>query len=563
MDNNNLDKTVFEDSDNVSMEELLSQYGGADNFSAGKEIEVTIIAENEDGFMADLGMKSEGLIPKKEFAEGEVPPELKAGAVVKVKVISTSPNIKLSYREVLEKAAWDTIEEAARAGKTVKGKILKTVKGGFIVDVGVRAFLHISQVDTVFVKDGASYVGNTFDFIITEFSRPEKKVTLSRRKLLENEKASKKAEALDSISEGQILDGTVSRITDFGAFIDLGGVDGLLHIGEIAWHKVKKVDELLQKGQTVRVQVLRVDKASGKISLTMKQLNAHPWDGAAEKFPEGLIVKGIVSSVSSYGAFVELEKGIEGLLHVSEYAWNDSESSFKKNVKSGDEIEVKVIALDKENKKISLSVKKILQNPWEEAVRRYAPGTKVKGVVTKLMPFGAFVKLPEGIEGLVHISDFSWAKKVRHAEDVLKVGDEVEVVVREVSPTNEKIALSIKHLSQDPFKNYKTGAVVKGKVIRTADFGVFVELEPGIEALLKNSEMTSVKEERGNIVFKEGDEIEAKVIKADTPARKIEISIKKLEFDMEKELVKKYASESDKPTLGDILTEDSGGSEEI
>lgn len=557
MENNNLDKTVFED-DEQSMADLLKESGDANvNYERGQEITVKIDAETEDGF--EVFLPSVGMdvaIPKSEFEGTDIPPELKAGATVKVMVIATAPRIKLSYREVLEKAAWDIIEASAREGKTVKGKILKTVKGGFIVDVGVRAFLHISQVDTVFVKDGANYVGNTYDFMITEFSRSDKKVTLSRRKLLENEKANKKAEILNSITEGQILDGTVSRITDFGAFIDLGGVDGLLHIGEIAWHKIKKVDEILHKGQIVRVQVLRVDKAVGKISLTMKQLNAHPWDGAAEKFPVGLIVKGKVVTISGYGAFIELEKGVEGLLHSSEYSWNDSEAEFKKNVKVGDEIEVKIIGVDKENKKISLSVKKIQANPWEEAVRHYVPGARVKGIVTKLMPFGAFVKLPEGIEGLVHISDFSWTSRVKHPEDVLKVGAEIEVMVREVNPSNEKISLSIKHTQEDPFKKYKTGTIVKGKVVRTAEFGVFVELEPGIEALLKNNEMTSIKEERNNITFKEGDEIEAKIIKVDSKERKIEISIKKLEFDQEKELVKKYAGGEEKPTLGEILTEE-------
>jgi small subunit ribosomal protein S1 len=288
----------------------------------------------------------------------------------------------------------------------------------------------------------------------------------------------------------------------------------------------------------------------------MKNLSPHPWDSAAERFPVGLIMKGKVTSVMDYGAFVELEQGIEGLLHASEYSWNDSETSFRKNVKKDNEIEVKIITVDKENKKISLSVKKMQANPWDEAVRHYAPGTAVKGIVQNLMPFGAFVKLPEGIEGLVHISDFSWTERIKHPEDMVKKGQEIDVVILEVNPQNEKISLSIKHTKNDPYKKYKSGAIVSGKVVRVAEFGAFAELEPGIEALIKNSEASSIKEDRNKSILKEGDEIEAKIIKVDIRDRKIEASIKKLEFEREKELVKKYAAQSEKPTLGEILTED-------
>ncbi|MCL2144142.1 MAG: 30S ribosomal protein S1 [Endomicrobia bacterium] len=564
-DNTNLDKetTHFEENEEMSMADLMKEYGSAGNISVGKEMDVTIIAENEDGFMVDLGMKSEGLIPRTEFEEGKIPKELKPGAAVKVKVINMHGQPILSYREMVEKIQWDKVGQLFREGKAVNGTISKTVKGGFIVDVGVNAFLHISQVDTSFVKDGEKYVGKTYAFAITEFDRNEKEIVVSRRKLLEDEKSSKRASALETIAEGQIVDGTVSKITTFGAFINLGGIDGLLHIGEMAWYKVKKVEDLLHQGQTVRVQISKVDKVNGKISLSMKNLTPHPWDSAVERFPVGLIMKGKITSVMDYGAFVELEPGIEGLLHASEYAWNDSEGEFKKNARKGSEIEVKIIDVDKENKKISLSVKKIQANPWDEAVRHYAPGAVVKGVVQTLMPFGAFVKLPEGIEGLVHISDFSWTERVKHPEDMIKKGQEIEVVVLEVNPSNEKISLSIKHTKGDPYKKYKAGTVVTGKVVRVAEFGAFIEIERGIEALIKNSEASSVKADRNQSVLKEGEEVEAKIIKIDTRDRKIEASVKKLEFDREKELVKKYANQDDKPTLGEILTEDSGEEESV
>ena len=299
----------------------------------------------------------------------------------------------------------------------------------------------ISQIDSHYVKEPEKYIGKSYEAVITEFDRRDKKVVVSRRKLLEGEKAAKKASLLESIAEGQILDGTVAKITKFGAFVDLGGIDGLLHAGELAWYKVKRVEDILHEKQKIRVQVAKVDKANGKISLSMKSLASNPWDSVQERFPVGLIMKGRVSSVTDYGAFVELEQGVEGLLHISEYSWNGDDAEFRKNVKVGNEIEVKIIEVSQEDKKIALSVKKMQPNPWDEVFRHYAPGIKVKGKVSNLMPFGAFVKLPEGIEGLVHISDFSWTKKVRRPEDVVKKGDEIEVVVLEVSPQKEKISL--------------------------------------------------------------------------------------------------------------------------
>lgn len=548
-ENNNLDNlTVFEDAENISMGDLL---GPEMKVNRGEIISVKIVSENADGFLVDLGMKSDGIILKSEFAETEIPKELKTGAEVKAFIKRTFPKIELSYREVMEKSAWDKIEENFKNKKNITGTILKTVKGGFIVDIGVNAFLHISQVDSNFVKDGEKYVGKTYEFAITEFNRDDKKISLSRRKLLEDEKLAKKKSALDSLAEGQIIDGSVTRITNFGAFIDLGGIDGLLHIGELAWYKVKKVEDLLKVGQIVRVQIVKVDKENEKISLSMKQLSANPWDSAGEKYLEGLIIKGKVTSVTSYGAFVELEPGVEGLLHSSEYAWNDSENSFKKEVVAGKELEVKIIGSDKVSKKISLSVKKMHTNPWEEAARHYVPGTKVKGIVKNITPFGAFVKLPEGIEGLIHISNFSWTKGVKHPENIVKKGDEVEVMVLSVNTQNEEIALSLKHLSQDPYKKYKQGTAVKGKVKRVLEFGAFVEIEEGIEALLKKTELSM--ENNSQELPKEGEEIEATIIKADTKERKLEISIKKFEKSMERELIKQFSSNDEKPTLGDIL----------
>ncbi len=554
MENNNLDNlTKFEDDESMSMADLMKTETTPE-IRNGQILDVVIVAETDDAFMVDLGMKSEGIIPKSEFENNEIPQELKAGATVKVFVKNATGRIQLSYREVIERQVWDKLEEAFKNKQTIKGTIKKAIKGGFVADVGVNAFLHISQVDTTFVKDTEKYIGKTFDFAITEFNRHDKKITLSRRKILEEEKAVKKAKIFDSLSEGQILDGTVKKIIASGAFIDLGGVDAFLHIGELAWYKVKKVEDILHDGQVVRVQISKIDREQEKISVSMKQLSVNPWDSAGEKYIANMITKGTVTSVMPYGAFVELEKGVEGLLAINEYAWNDSEHLFKKEVKEGQEIEVKIINCDKENKKISLSVKQMKPNPWEESARHYVPGTRVKGIVKNITPFGAFVKLPEGIEGLIHVSDFSWFKNVKYPADVLKKNQEVEVVVLSVNTQTEKIALSLKHLTQDPYQKYKPGTTVKGKVTRVEEFGVFVEVEPNIEVLIKRTEL-SFENKIGELP-KEGTEIEAKIIKADLKERKLEASVKKLEKAQEKELIKQFSSNDEKPTLADILQEE-------
>ncbi|MDR2351208.1 MAG: S1 RNA-binding domain-containing protein [Endomicrobium sp.] len=552
----NLDETIFEESEDVCMSDLMKSYDKPSKVEFGQELDVVIVEETVDGFMADLDMKSEGMIPKKEFEDGKIPSQLKVGAKVKVKVMNTQNLPILSYKAIVEKAKIYELQNAFNNSSHVTGIILRTIKGGFIVDLGaINAFLPISQLDIHFVKDTQSYIGKTYEFVIIELDIRKKNIVVSRRKIVEDEKNASRETALASVSEGQVLDGTVSRITNFGAFVDIGGIDGLLHIGELAWYKVKKVENLLHVGQRIKVQVIKVDKTVSKISLSIKNLIANPWDSITERFPVGLVIKGKITSIMDYGIFVELEPGVDGLLHVSEYAWNNSEVALKREAKKGQDIEVKIIGVDKENKKIALSVKQTLSNPWDEAFRHYAPGDVVKGTVQNLVPFGAFVKLPEGIEGLVHISDFSWTKKINHPKDVLNKGDEVEVIVMGVNPQNEKISLSLKHVTRDPYKKYKLGNVVKGKVAKITDFGAFVELEPGIEASIKNSEASSLRFKKPQ-VFADGEELEVKIIKIDSGKRKIEVSAKVLEFDREKELVKQFVNQDDKHTLGELLSEE-------
>jgi small subunit ribosomal protein S1 len=429
-----------------------------------------------------------------------------------------------------------------------------------------------SQLDLRFVNeaDFKNYIGKPFEFVV-ELDRTRRELIVSRRKVLDAERAQKRQELLDTLQEGMVLDGVVSNFARakgdktraFGAFINLGGIDGLLHVEEMAWHKVDPT-KILKEGQTVRVQVIKFDKDKKKISLSLKSLMPNPWDNIQEKFPVGLNVKGHVVSVIDRGAFIQIDEGIDAFLPASEYSWNDSEYTFRKEMKKNTDVTVQIIAVDPVSKKITVSLKRTLPNPWDDVYKKYAPGAKVKGTVQNLTPFGAFIKLPEGIEGLVHISDFSWTKKVNHPADVLKKGDEVEVVVLEVSPQREQISLSIKHMQTDPYKKYKRGNIVKGKVVRVTDFGYFIEIAPGIEALVKHSEASAVKNEQkqeGNI-FKEGDEIEAKIIKFDAKTKKIEASVKKLELDQERELVKKYANQEQHPTLGDLLNEEEEDEEE-
>ncbi len=553
-ENNQDNLTKFEEDESISMADLLGN-DFQQPLRNGQIVDASIVAETDEGFMADLGMKSEGIIPKNEFEGMEIPKELKNGATVKVFVKNSGRSVvQLSYREILEKEAWDRLEESFKKKEKVKGTVIKAVKGGLMVNVGVNAFLHISQLDTVFVKETDKYIGKNYEFLITEFNRYDKKITLSRRKILEDEKAAKKAQMLETLSEGQIVNGTVKKIIASAAFVDLGGIDGYLHIGELAWYKVKKVEDILHVGQLVKVQIAKIDKENEKIALSMKQLAVNPWDSAGEKYVAGMSIKGTVTSIMPYGAFVELEKGVEGLLPVGEYAWNDAEHLFKKEVKTGNEIEVKIINCDKENKKIALSVKQMTPNPWEEAARHYAPGRKVKGIVKNITPFGAFVELTKGVEGLIHISEFSWFKNIKHPDEVVKKGQEVEAVVLSVNTQNEKIALSVKHLTEDPYKKYKAGMTVKGKVIRVSDFGFFVEIEPNIEVLIKKNELSY--ENKAQELPKEGEEIEAKIIKADLKERKLEASIRKLEQVQEKELIKQFSNNDEKPTLGDILQEE-------
>ena len=560
-DTNNSDIDLNSDDENISMSELM---GPELKVEAGKVISAIVVGKNEDGILVDLGLKYEALIPKTEFEDGIAPKELELGKKVNVKFVRFGNNGGspiVSFRELKEAAVWETISNIHRTAATIEGTIKKKVKGGFVVDIGLDAFLPSSQLDLRAPKDPKDLdkvIGKTYEFVISEANRSQRNVVLSRRVLLEKGVNEQKEKLFAEVAEGQIRDGVVRNITKFGAFVDIGGVDGLLYIGDLAWYRVKNVEDILKVGQRIRVSVLKIDKKEGKISLGLKQLSVKPWDGAAERYPTGLIVKGKISSISEFGVFVELEQGVEGLIHTSEVSWLSDAKNLKQMFKVGSEIEAKVLALDATSEKISLSIKQLSENPWENAYRHYAPGAKIKGVVSGITPFGVFVKLPEGgVQGLVHVGELSWNKKIKHPSEVVKLGNEIEVVVLSVDPKNEKISLSVKKLEQDPVKKYKVGAIVKGTVARLNDFGAFVTLEDGIDALLRNGEIDAAKKiEDPRTVLAVGQAVEAKIIKNEIKERKIEISIKKLDRDRERELIKQFANKEERPTLGELLVSD-------
>ncbi|MCK9583153.1 MAG: 30S ribosomal protein S1 [Endomicrobiales bacterium] len=566
-ESNNSNVGLNIDDENVLMSELM---GPELKVETGKVFSAVVVGQNEDGVLVDLGLKYEALIPKTEFEDGVAPKELELGKNISVKFVRFGNNGGspiVSFRELKEAAIWETLSNAQHAAASIEGTIKKKVKGGFVVDIGLDAFLPSSQLDLRVPKnpkDLDNVIGKKYEFAITEINRAQRNVVLSRRVLLEKSVNEQKSKLFAEVEEGQIRDGVVRNITKFGAFVDIGGIDGLLYIGDLAWYRVKNVEDILKVGQRVRVSILKINKKEEKISLGLKQLSVKPWDGAAERYPSGLIIKGKVSSVSDFGVFVELEQGVEGLIHISETSWLSEPKNLKQMFSVGSEVEAKVLAIDETTQKISLSIKQMTENPWENAYRHYAPGARVKGVVSGITPFGVFVKLPEGgVQGLVHVGELSWTKKIKHPNEVVKQGSEIEVVVLSVDPKNEKISLSVKKLTQDPVKKYKVGAVVKGTVARLNGFGAFVTLEEGIDALLRNGEIDATKKiEDPSTVLAVGQEVEAKVIKNEIKERKIEISIKKLDRERERELIKQFANKDEKPTLGELLVADDENEDE-
>ncbi|MCC6278582.1 MAG: 30S ribosomal protein S1 [Oligoflexia bacterium] len=530
------------------------------DFNVGDVVTGKVIEVNPEFVLVDINYKSEGLIPFSEFHSADGVPNIKPGDTVQVyidKVENENGMVVLSKDKADMLKAWQDISKACEKEELVEGTVIAKVKGGLSVDIGVKAFLPGSQIDLRPVRNLDQYIGKRLKFKVIKFNRKRGNIVLSRRALLEQEREHLKHQTLETIREGQIVDGIVKNITDYGAFIDLGGMDGLLHITDMSWGRVKHPSQIINIGDEIKVKVLKYDTERERVSLGLKQLQPDPWENVQARFQVGQKLSGKVVSLADYGAFVELEEGVEGLIHVSEMSWTQRVKHPSKVVAVDDTVNVVVLDIDLPNRRISLGMKQLETNPWLALKDKYPAGTVIEGQIKSITDFGVFIGIEEGIDGLVHISDFSWTKRVNHPSEVYKKGDVVKAVVLAVDLENERFSLGIKQLEKDPWSEvankYAVGTQLEVKVTKTADFGVFVELEPEIEGLIHISELSSDRVEKVEDVAKPGDVIRAEVISIDRDARKIGLSAKLVSFKGDRADMQKYAKSTPKTSLGDIF----------
>ncbi|MBI5892707.1 MAG: 30S ribosomal protein S1 [Deltaproteobacteria bacterium] len=506
---------------------------------AGKVIKAKVVHVSSDTVLVDIGHKSEGSISAKEFIDDNGNISVKVGDEIELFLENTEDengNLILSRARLDEIRIWELIEDSCNTGKVIQGKVANRVKGGFHVNLkGVTAFLPGSQVDIVPVKDHDKLVGKTLDFKVLKFDRAKPNVIVSHRAIASAAKEEAKAKTLEILEEGRIVDGVVKGITDYGAFIDLGGVDGLLHISDISWGRITHPSQRLSVGDKISVKVLKFIREDAKVSLGLKQIKPEPWAGAKEKYPVGSKITGKVVNIMDYGAFIELEEGIEGLMHVSEMAWTKIKHPSQK-LKLGDIVEAMIMDVDSQNKKISLSLKQIEPNPWDKIEEKYPKGSKIKGVVKNITDFGVFVGIEDGVDGLVHVSDISW-NKIKHPSELFQKGQEIEAVVLNIDKTSERFSLGVKQLENDPWndvdKRYSPGMFFKGRITNITDFGAFVELEKGVEGLVHISELARSKKK--GLEIKVGDEIETEVLNIEPNEKKIGLSIRALVSQSDKQ----------------------------
>ena len=513
----------------LTMEQALKQ-SSKQVVAQNEIVQGTVIEVRKNEVLVDIGYKSEGVVPLNEFLE---PATIQVGSVVDVlieKLENKEGTVVLSHQKAEFKKNWDRILTICNEGGRVMGKVTDIVKGGLIVNVGVEAFLPSSQLDVITPKNLQSFVGNTYEFKVVKINQERQNIVLSRRELIESERNEKRGKLLAEMVPGDIRKGIVKNITDFGAFIDLNGLDGLLHITDMSWGRLGHPSEILKVGQELDVVVLDVNKEKERVSLGLKQKLANPWDSIETKFPIGQKVKGKVVSLVPYGAFVQLEPGIEGLIHVTELSWTKRIAKPSDVLKQDQEVEAVVLGINREEQKISLGIRQLESNPWDGAAAKYTVGTKVKGQVRNLTSYGAFVELEEGIDGMVHVSDMSWTRKINHPSEVMKKGDVVEATVLEVDRANQRIALGMKQLETDPWSNietlYKVGDLVTGKVTKLASFGAFVGLQHEIDGLVHISQISEERVDKIKNVLKPGQEVSARVVKIDRNERRIGLSIK-------------------------------------
>jgi len=509
----------------------------AKRFAAGEIVKGIVLEVRPREVLVDIGYKSEGVVPRAEFLNPEA---IKVGDEIDVlieKLEDKDGMVVLSHEQAEFKKNWDRIQPICREGGTIAGKVKAVVKGGLIVNIGVEAFLPASQIDVIQPKNVAGMVGNIYDFKVVKINEDRRNIVLSRRELIEAERAERRAKLFTEMTPGDIRKGTVKNITDFGAFIDLNGLDGLLHITDMSWGRIGHPSEILKVGQELDVVVLDVNKEKERVSLGLKQKLANPWEAIESKFPVGAKVKGKVVNLVAYGAFVELEPGVEGLVHVTELSWTKRIAKPSDVLKPGQEVEAVVLGINRDEQKISLGIRQLESNPWEAAQAKYPPGTKIKGKVRNLTSYGAFVELEEGLDGMVHVSDISWTRKINHPSEVFQKGDEVEAVVLEIDKANQRISLGMKQLGNDPWsaidQHYKVGDLVTGKVTKLASFGAFIGLAHDIDGLVHISQISEDRVDKIKNVLNIGQEVTARVIKIDRGERRIGLSIKAANYSPE------------------------------
>jgi small subunit ribosomal protein S1 len=518
------------------MEEAMKQTGALP-FAAGNIVKGTIIEVRPKEVLVDIGYKSEGVISGGEFEDIKA---VKVGDQIDVlieKLEDKEGMVVLSKEKAEFKQNWERILTICNEGGTITGKVKAIVKGGLLVNIGVEAFLPASQIDVITPKNLAQYVGNSYEFKVVKINQERQNIVLSRRELIEQERLERRQKLLAEMTPGDIRKGTVKNITDFGAFIDLNGIDGLLHITDMSWGRIGHPSELLKVGQDIDVVVLDINREKERVSLGLKQKLANPWDTIEQKYPVGAKVKGKVVNLVPYGAFVELEPGVEGLVHVTELSWTKRVAKPSDMLKPDQEIEAVVLGINREEQKISLGLRQLEANPWDKAQEKYPPGTKVKGKIRNLTSYGAFIELEEGLDGMIHVSDISWTRKINHPSEVLKKGDEVEAVVLEVDKTNQRIAVGLKQLTPDPWEGidqlYKVGDLVTGNVTKLASFGAFIGLQHEIDGLVHISQISEERVDKIKNVLKVGQEVTARVIKIDKSDRRIGLSIKAANYSNE------------------------------
>ena len=565
METKNIENNTAND---AAMDELYSST--LENFIEGSIIEGTILKIVDNNVIIDIGYKSEGTIPLNEFTNLDETPEGKKVEVYLECLEDEDGAIVISKKRAEQQQAWDYVVNECKEGSIIEGVINSAVKGGFIVDVGVEAFLPGSQLDVLPIKNPEEHVGKTYEFRILKINLDRKNIVVSRRDLIEESRRESRRKVLSEIQVGQLRPGVVKNITDFGAFVDLDGIDGLLHVTDMTWGRINHPSEQLKIGDKLNVMVLEIDLQKERISLGLKQTMENPWEDIEARYPSGAKVHGKVVNLAPYGAFIELEEGVEGLVHVSEISWTKRVQRASDELSLGQEVDAVVLSVSTEDKKISLGIRQTEENPWEVVAGKYPIGAMITGKVRNFTAYGAFVEIEDGVDGMIHVSDMSWTRKINHPSEILNKGDEITAAVMEIDSSNQRISLGLKQAQEDPWSEiasrYPVGIKVSGKVTKTSSFGAFVEIEDGVDGLVHISQISDDHVEKVKDVLSVGDEIEARVVKVDPSEHRIGLSIKAAnlsdeEFKVEDDMLEGLQANEDIVNLSgafsDALNDDS------